>query len=69
MNGIPYDELDGYRMAAPSTAALIEDAKIVEAHTCPVCGTNYSFTPYYRANPYSYRAFAVCGKCGHAEEV
>lgn len=58
---------EGYRQMPPSQEAADIDGTICAESDCPKCrhhGMNYS--PFTTER--SYRAFAVCPRCGHREE-
>ena len=61
----------GYRAGEPpwarSGAAI--DRDVCRDAECRVCGrVGLDFRPFHRP-PRSYRAYAACPECGHAEEV
>lgn len=62
--------LSGYRPGAPPPTPLGGpeiDEEVCQQATCAVCGTTgLEYAPFIA--PRSYRAFAVCPACGHAEE-
>lgn len=53
----------GYAQRAPTGAEI--DRESIDGLTCPDCDGKLSFRPFYK--PGSYRAFAVCIKCGAYE--
>jgi hypothetical protein len=68
---------DGYEARSPlrreRPRALIDgsliDAEVVNASQCESCGIHgLAYYPYYRTDCDSYRAFAVCERCGHSQE-
>jgi len=66
------EELNGYRMGRPHSG-LIDggqiDANICYESSCDNCGhKGMEYHPFVREEPRSYRAFAVCPKCGEAFE-
>ena len=59
-------ELEGYWEGAAGEAAEIDGSVCAES-TCGNCKTKgLEYHPYMKKG--SYRAFAVCGNCGNAEE-
>ncbi len=69
---IRWGELDDYR-PRPPRPRLVDggsiDAKVCARATCSNCGhRGLTYRPFVREEPYSYRAFAVCPRCGASEE-
>lgn len=56
----------GYRPVKSDSQFAVLDSEIAESQPCSECGGRM----YYEGweTPGSYRAFAVCTKCGHSEE-
>lgn len=63
-----YDDLKtaGYKPVATDSKFAMLDAEIAEEQPCSECGAKMYYEGY--ETPSSYRAFAVCPKCGHYEE-
>jgi DNA-directed RNA polymerase subunit M/transcription elongation factor TFIIS len=60
-------ELDGYTLGAPSVDAAAIDSEVCQESICPKCGNDgMDYEPWHKDG--SYRAFAVCPKCGYREE-
>ncbi len=64
---------EGYRPSAPPATGWVDgegiDRGICEAAHCERCRhRGLEYHPYFRREPRSYRAFAVCPACGHAFE-
>lgn len=64
---------EGYRAVPPPAGGLVDaeaiDASVCREATCGNCGRRgLDYRPYFRTEPRSYRAFAVCAACGHAIE-
>ena len=59
---------DGYRFVEQFTEYMLIDAEQAEKIKCKKCGTNMVYEGYQIGNV-SYRAFAVCHKCNHYEEI
>lgn len=58
--------LEGYKPVAMDSGWAMLDAEIAECMVCPECGNSMYYEGF--VTPSSYRAFAVCRKCGHGEE-
>jgi len=66
------EALSGYRQGAPS-GGLVDsrsiDWEVCSESKCENCGhQGMEYHPFVRDEPPSYRAFAVCPKCGEAYE-
>lgn len=60
---------EGYKWQEPGPLATEDDRRTVETMTCDTCKSgNLSYYPAHREDGTDYRAFAVCGKCGHHQE-
>ena len=64
---------EGYRPVAPPASSWPGgrniDAAVCRTTRCDRCGQRgLTYTPFFRAAPRSYRAFAVCPGCGHTVE-
>jgi hypothetical protein len=57
---------DGYKPVAMDSQFAMLDSEIAESTKCSECGSKMYYEGY--ETPFSYRAFAVCEKCGHYEE-
>ena len=59
---------EGYKQGAPRSGlidAASIDGSICAGSKCERCGhEGMDYKPFIRDDPYSYRAFAVCPKCG-----
>jgi len=65
---LPLHQLVGYESRAPSEVSEEIDSAICEEAVCECCGTEgLEFHPFTQGT--SYRAYAVCSRCGHAEEI
>ena len=61
-----------YEQRAPGRLTTVYDAQQCRLMTCHYCKRyGLDYVPFTRRGilGYSYRAFAVCGECGHAEEM
>lgn len=56
----------GYKPVATDSFYAMMDSEIAESQKCSECGSAMYYEGY--ETPSSYRAFAVCTKCGHSEE-
>jgi hypothetical protein len=57
----------GYTPGAPSQDAADIDGSVCAESTCTECGhVGLLYRPFRK--PGSYRAFAICPECDHAEE-
>jgi hypothetical protein len=75
---VPLHELastgtEGYRPAPPPARSwpggANTDVGVCRDASCERCGhRGLEYRPYFRQEPRSYRAFAVCPACGHAAE-
>ena len=64
-----FNELCGYKLVDMSKPYMLIDSEIAESKTCPKCNCKMHYEGYTMGNPLvSYRAFAVCSKCGYYEE-
>lgn len=61
-------DLQGFTRGAPSIVAAQIDGKIADESRCPECHGMMSYSPWVHKTTRSYRAFAVCGRCGYAIE-
>ena len=69
-------ELADYREGPPPrrAAALIDgaavEAELCKELACPMCGNSgLTYRPFHQPHTGSWRSFAECPKCGHAEEL
>ncbi|MFA5166556.1 MAG: hypothetical protein WC449_04685 [Candidatus Paceibacterota bacterium] len=58
--------LDGYKPVTMDSGWATLDSEIAESMPCPKCGSRMYYEGF--VTPASYRAFAVCTKCGNVEE-
>jgi hypothetical protein len=58
----------GYTVGAPTAEAQDQDCAIARNTPCPHCWGPMRFLPFVRRDDKSYRAFAYCADCDHAEE-
>jgi len=64
---------EGYRPEPPPSASWLGganiDADVCGKVACASCGhQGLNYAPYFRPEPRSYRALAVCPRCGHTVE-
>ena len=59
----------GYGPGAPTAITARMDRAMCDRSTCEACGhVGAEYHPFFRAEPRSYRAFAVCRRCGETTE-